>query len=283
MHSNNINNKEFELIEMLLAYFDPLVLSSYKDQPDKYIIKSDDLEGEINTREDYYLKLQEKGETNKSISIRFGYRKLADGSKALVIWKNDLIELSSSHIPRWIGSYIEKPEFMIDDETYKKWYSRNIEANVVQSGPLYELAETIKKINIFTNQSVGKSLYQHELDLSLPFPIAENTHKYQDSHEDLYRYLIDGLNKNCIDDIATNRGLKIKFGDKTTFNTLLKIFPKLNTSKFKDAMNNVSEQRRLAGHKVRPPAKKFSAFEQFKLDLIDCNDGLEELFQILKS
>ena len=122
MHSKNINNKEFELVETMLAYFNPLVLSSYKDQPDKYIIKSDDLEGEINTREDYYLKLQEKGETNKSISIRFGYRKLADGSKALVIWKNDLIELSSSHIPRWIGSYIEKPEFMIDDETYKKWY-----------------------------------------------------------------------------------------------------------------------------------------------------------------
>ncbi|MEK6224613.1 MAG: hypothetical protein N2A97_07150 [Thermodesulfobacteriales bacterium] len=95
--------------------------------------------------------------------------------------------------------------------------------------------------------------------------------------------MIDGLNENCIDDIATNRGLNIQSGDKTTFNTLLKIFPKLNTSKFKDAMNNVSKQRRLAGHKVRPPAKKFSAFEQFRSDLIDCNEGLKELLQALKS
>ncbi len=282
-NNNNINNQDIALIERMFEYFDPLVLSSYKDQPDKYIIKSEDFEGEINTKEDYYLKLQEKGETNKSISIRFGYRKLADGSKALVIWKNDLIELSSSHIPRWIGFYIEKPEFMIDDDTYKKWYSRNIEANVVQSGPLYELAETIKQINIYTNKSVQRSLYQHDLDLSLSFPISENTHKYEDSHEDLYRYLIDGLNKDCVEIITKKQGVNKSFGDKKTFNALLEIFPNLETSKFKDAMDNVSNQRRLASHQVRYSAKNYSAFEQFRSDLIDCNEGLKELLQALKS
>lgn len=77
--------------------------------------------------------------------------------------------------------------------------------------------------------------------------------------------------------------LNIQVGDKTTFNALLKIFPLLETSKFKDAMDKVSEQRRLAGHKVRKPAEKFNAFEQFRLDLIECNEGLKELHQLLHS
>lgn len=59
-----------------------------------------------------------------------------------------------------------------------------------------------KKINNFTNKRVGKLLYLHEIDLSIPFPNSENTHKYQDSHQELYRYVLDGLNKRCIEDIA---------------------------------------------------------------------------------
>jgi len=283
MWNNNINNQDIALIESMFEYFDPLVLSSYKSQPDKYVIESDDFEGEINTREDYYLKLQEKGETNKSISVRFGYRKLVDGNKALVIWKNDLFELSRSHIQIWIGFYIENPEFMSDDETFEKWYSRNIEANVVQGGPLYQLAETIKQINIFTNKSVQRFLYKHDLDLSLSFPISENTHTYEDSHEDLYRYLLDGLNKDCIELLAKKQGINKSFGNKRTFNALLEIFPNLKTSKFKDAMDNVSNQRRSASHQKRNTAKNYNAFEQFSSDLIDCNEGLEELLEALKS
>jgi hypothetical protein len=47
-------------------------------------------------------------------------------------------------------------------------------------------------------------------------------------------------------------------------------------------MDNVSKQRRLAGHQVRDPAENFNAFEKFKSDLIDCNDGVNELLQLLK-
>jgi len=283
MRNDNISNQDIELIENMFEYYEPFVLSSYRDQPDKYLIETDDFEGEINTREAYYLKLQEKGETHKFISVRFGYRKLEDGSTSLVIWKNDLYQLSSFHIRNWRGFRIENPKFLDNDKTFNKWYSRNIEANAVQGGPRYELAETIIQINDLTNKYIQKSLYQHDLDPSLSFPIPDNTHSYQDSHEDLYRYLIDGLNKDCIELLAQKQGINKSFGNKKTLNALLEIFPHLKNSKFKDAMDNVSDQRRNASHKKRDPAKEFNAFEKFSSDLIDCNEGLKELLQSIEA
>ena len=263
-------------------FFNPSILEVYKSEPDKYEILFDDFEGILTTRESYFLELEKIGRTENYINIRFGRIKLQNGDATLIIWVPDLLNCSKEHKDRWLGFIIQKPIISLQDENFTKWYKRNIEALFVKNGVLYELAETVKKINEYTNKTFRSPLYTNEIGLTVPFPNAENTHRYQDSHQELYRYLLDGLNRNCIDIIATKLNCNIQSGHKTTFNTLLKIFPQLKSSKFKAAMENVSKQRRLAGHQVRDPAENFKAFEKFKSDLIDCNDGLNELLQLLK-
>lgn len=279
----SINMEGYESIKHCLGYFDPQILEIYKSEPNKYEILFDEFEGELRTKESYFYELERNGSTDNYIYVRFGRITLQDGEPSLIVWLPNLRERSSYHLKRWLGCWNKDPKILLSDQNFIKWYTHNIEALVVKNGPLYEFKEAVKNINQFTNKSIGKSVYQHEPDLSIPYPNTENTHKYQDSHQDLYRYLLDGLNKSCIEDIALKLNINIQPGNKTTLNALLKIFPQLESSKFKDAMDKVSEQRRLASHKVRKPAEKFNAFEQFRSDLIECNEGLKELLQLLRS
>src|SRR5437763_16423149 len=48
------------------------------------------------------------------------------------------------------------------------------------------------------------------------------------------------------------------------------------------ALDKVSDERRLAGHKVRPKAKRFHAFEEFTKDLEAVVVGLRELLAALE-
>jgi hypothetical protein len=83
--------------------------------------------------------------------------------------------------------------------------------------------------------------------------------------------------------LASNLGKSIKVGDKNTIQAITKLFPDLeNSLHFVRAVNLVSEQRRLASHGVRPPAKNFPAFSQFTKDLSLCWDATKELLAILE-
>lgn len=130
---------------------------------------------------------------------------------------------------------------------------------------------------------VGTPLYKHQPDETLSYPAAENTHRYHDSHKELYGYLIDGLDKACISQLAARLGKNVKVGYKTTVQALKKVLPDLDTSPaFGRAMSLVSEQRRLASHGVRPLATSFPAFSQFTKDLSLCLGGVTEVLAILE-
>jgi len=40
---------------------------------------------------------------------------------------------------------------------------------------------------------VGQALFKFSNNPALNFPVAQNTHAYQDAHKELYSYVIDGL------------------------------------------------------------------------------------------
>jgi type VI protein secretion system component Hcp len=133
-----------------------------------------------------------------------------------------------------------------------------------------------------TNEAVEKPLFTHELPADLSFPAAENSHRYQDAHKELYRYLIDGLDRECIARIADSLG-KPKPREKWTVQDLKKVFPGLEKpAMFSVVYDLVSEQRRLASHNARPPAEAMQAFEQFTRDLDLCVTGLSELLSTLE-
>jgi hypothetical protein len=285
MSKSRYNESDLKSVEHLLGYFDQQVLAAYRSEPHKYRIESDYFEGKLSVTNKYFNELESAGKTSEGISIRFGYRTLRDGKLTLVAWLPDLFEKSKAHVQRWSAFHLKNPEWTTDyDERFGNWVRRYLEGNWdVDNGPLYHLGQTIKIINGLTTELVGAPLYKQEIDETLGFPSAENTHRYQDSHKELYRHLIDGFDKECISRLASSLGRSIKVGDKKTIQAVAKLFPDLETSpNFMPAVNLVSNQRRLASHGVRPQAENFPAFSQFTKDLSLCLKAVKELLAMLE-
>lgn len=286
MKKQRYNEDDLKSVEHLLGYFDLQVLASYRNEPHKYAIKSDFFEGEIRVTNEYYEKLDNSENTSASIDIQFGYRTLKDGSLAIVAWLPDLFNKSKTHVPKWSAFHLKDPEWITEyDERFDKWVKRYIEGSWgVDNGPIHYLRETVKIINGLTRELVGIALFKYEISETISYPAAENTHRYQDCHKELYGYLIDGIEKDCIIALATSLGKSIKVGDKNTVQSLLKLFPALETApSFLSAMNLVGEQRRLASHGVRPQAKPFEAFSQYTKDLSLCLQALKELLDLIEA
>lgn len=112
------------------------------------------------------------------------------------------------------------------------------------------------------------------------FPAAENTWRYEDAHVSLYAILLDGLSMPCIRALASALNRKIDPGATRALNAVQKtLLPSLGTDPaFADPMKNVSDQRGLSSHRVRPEAKAMKAFDQFSRDLESCVAA----FQLLK-
>ena len=267
----------------ILAYFDQQVLASYRNNPHKYELESDSFEGTLTLTKAYFQELEEGGNTDEWLSLKFGYRTLADGELAVTLWVPDLMK-AKMHQAKWMGFYLENPVWTFPDERFEQWAKRYIGGSWdIDNGPKFKLAELVNVISGFTTETVGHRLYKHTVDSSLTFPAGENTHRYQDAHARLYGFLIDGLNKQCIKALAKKLGKSMNFENDNTRKALERIFPELLApSAFSDAMDLVSEQRRLADHGVRPRAERQAAFSTFTQDLRLCLKALEEVFKCLE-
>jgi hypothetical protein len=271
--------------ESLLGYFDQGVLAPYRDEPHKYRIESDYFDGRLSTTDEYYRQLEIEGRTDEYVDIRFGYRTRMDGSLALVVWLPDLIEKSKKHLPKWSGFHLKGRDWALGpDERFDKWKQRYLEGDWgVENGPLHSLEHVMKTINALTVEVIGIQLFKHEVDVSLNSPSAENTHKYQDAHKELYGFLIDGLDKECICRISKRVGRGNRIHEKKTIEAITVLFPNLkNSEAFTRALDVVSEQRRLASHGVRRPARWYPAFSQFTKDLKLCVEAMNELLATLE-
>lgn len=272
-------------VEHLLGYYDQQVLASYRNEPHKYRIESDNFEGRLTATSEYCSELESAGKTDEFVSIRFGYRTLHDGSLAIVAWLPDLIERSKAHLQKWSAFRLIDPKWTKDsDERFENWVLRYLEGSwEVDSGPLHHLAQLIRVINSLATVLVEVRLFQHEPDETLGYPAAENTHRYQDSHKALYGYLVDGLSKECISCLASKLGRNVQFSSKKTIEAITAVFPSLQTSpNFMAAFDLVSKQRRTASHGVRPACQSFPAFSSFGEDLTLCVRALKELLGVLE-
>ncbi|HEV2499817.1 MAG TPA: hypothetical protein VGY31_09590 [Terriglobia bacterium] len=236
----------------LVGFFDQQVLASYRNEPHKYEITSDNFEGTLTVTHEYYKELETAGKTDEYIRIRFGYRTLHDGNLALVGWLPDLLERSSSHLQKWMAFRLNKPNWTTErDERFENWIRRYIEGSFdVDNGPRFYLGDTIQIVNGLASELVGIPLYKHELDpKQVGYPAAENTHRYEDAHKILYGYLIDGLDKNCMSALGNKLGKTLKLDSKKTVDALTTLFPALkNGTHFMASVSLLSAQRRLASH-----------------------------------
>jgi hypothetical protein len=273
-----------EAAQHLLAYFDQQVLAAYRAEPQKYAIATDSFEGTLTVTSKYYSELGETGGAREYLNIRFGYRTLQDGNLAIVVWLPDLKD-ATAHQARWMGFHLKNPTWTEEqDERFENWAMRYLEGSWdVDNGPRHYLEQTMNTINGLTGELVGCPLYKYVIDESLSYPSAQNTHRYQDAHKELYGYLIDGLDKQCIAKLAGLLKNDVKVDNKNTIKAITDLFPELGApSPFYSAVNLVSEQRRLASHGVRPPAETFSAFSIFTNDLSLCLQALRDLLAVIE-
>jgi hypothetical protein len=134
----------------------------------------------------------------------------------------------------------------------------------------------VKQVNAIVECVVAAPLFT-ALDIrSLCFPSAQNTHRYQDAHAEVYKAIIDGLNKDAIKGLGDKLGITVKPADKRTLDAIETLFPiEPVRSTVRNPLDHVSDQRRLGSHKQRPPAQTFPAFEEFGKDVRAVIRGIE--------
>jgi hypothetical protein len=217
--------------------------------------------------------------------VHFGYRTLKNGDLTIAAYLPDLLDHSSNHVDRWRPFLVQKGDWLdyADDERFALWCRRYLEGDWdVDNGPAFQVAEEIKLIDGLSREAVGKRLFVID-EPNIAYPAAQNTHRYEDAHRELYGVLIDGLQKDAIDSLGKRLGRPVNVQSSRTRDALSKIVPAVTDPVFADALENVSAQRRLASHNVRVPAKAFRAFEQFTVDLQACHAALRHLRLALES
>jgi len=257
----------------ILGFFEPHVLAAYREQPDKFRVTTDHFEGHLTISTEYYARLDDRGQDEEYINVRFGYRTLRNGELKLAVFLPDLLDKSKGHAVRW-GAFLVKTDDWLDkdqDERFSLWERRYIDGDwSVDNGPAFHLLEEIRLINGLTAEATGRRLFAiHEPNI--PYPAAQNTHRYEDAHRELYGVLIDGLDKTGIERLGDRLGRPTNAQSSKTRAALAEVLPAVTADPvFAGPIENVSEQRRRAAHKVRPPAAPIPAFEQFTKDLQLC-------------
>lgn len=277
-----IDKKAF--YEKIVGFFDQRVLASYRSEPDRYVLETDHFEGHLQA------VINDDGVpvADDYIDIRFGYRTCASGDLALVVFLPDLFDRSPAHVQQWVAFRLASPEWTTElDKRFEMWKARYLEGSwSIENGPRYHLEDTVEIINALCLEVSGveHTLFQFTSNPALNFPVAQNTHAYQDAHRELYGYVIDGLDKRTIERIAAHQSLTLNVSSDNTLKALAKVLPTLPPGAVLwRALGKVSMERRNAGHGVRRPAQRFPAFEEFTNDLEAIVTGFRELLAALEN
>ena len=262
-----------------VRYYKAGVLAMFQSQSEKYDICIDEFEGKVQLTDRFYREARERNE-RCWLSVEFGFRACKNGEWAVAAYRPDLENASFEEQQPWSGFLLEDGAFPDEqDERFKKWVDRYIMGSWdVPEGPFASLHRVASQINAVCQCVVGTPLFNAPNFRKLCFPLAENDHRYQDAHSEVYKLAIDGLSKEAIERLGDKLGILVKPGDKTTVNALEKLFP---TGSVRDAirkpLDQVSAQRRLSDHKARPGSHSFPAFEEFGKDMRALVEALELL------
>lgn len=269
----------------LIGYFEADVLSLYSSNPHKYIIDTDYFEGDLKTSSGYFEELTASGKHDEYIRIRFGYHAKADGSLCLAVFIPDLAKAVSSEQNKWSPFIVEDDALAESDERFSMWFDRNIQGSWgVPNGPRKRLTVTIEKINACCKALIGQSLYSKVPNSSVIYPSSQNTHAYEDSHKNLYGFLVDGLSKKCLLSLAEKRHKNIPEAANMKPPTLLRhVFNEFGEeSRLYKVLSLISTERGNSSHGVRSAALPCDAFGLFNRDLEEAVKSFNLLLKFIE-
>lgn len=273
------------MTQRMIGYFEADVLSLYSSNPHKYEIDTDYFEGEIKTSIDYFEELDAIKKCDEYIRIRFGYHAKTDGSLCLAVFLPDLAKAASLEQKKWSPFIVEDSDLAKSDARFNMWLDKNIRASwAVPNGPRKCLTAVIKKINACSISLTGLPLYSKAPDSSVTYPSSQNTHAYEDSHKNLYGFLVDGLSKRCLIILAEKRGKNIPHHDNMNATTLLRhVFDEFGKdSRLHKILGVISTERGNSSHGVRSPAKSCDAFGRFNSDLEEAVESFKLLLNFIE-
>jgi len=272
-------------VEKYLQYFDRSVLSHYRVNSHAYKIIEDDIGGELRIADGWDESIEDKF---PYLELHFGFRKLKDNTTCIAMFMPTFADkVPETEITKWIGFHIKNPEFQDIDENFNRWVQRYIYGSWdVESGPKIQIERILPLISSLTNYAIGIPLFKYEKNLLLNYPHAENTEEYIKANLEMYRLIVDGMQKNAIVKIAEY--LTIPLGDPNkTLNSLKQILPIDKHNLIHKPLKKLSQERSKIHGLPENGIKKLGAFSKFDEDLksilsclVNLMNWLEDIFNL---
>jgi len=186
-------------------YFSQDVLDKYLSYPDRYFISDDIVGGDILTKDAYYFSLPEDGRDKQTFAqIRYGKRRLIDGSISIAVIAIDLSNLPLKEQMHWASFELEAPEFAKEDKEFRKYIYETIEGQFVNYvDPLRRIFETVQNIN----NIIGRKLFRKDVENPyLIYPVKNTKDAYQNGHKELFKLFgPDSLDQKVLVEILRDR------------------------------------------------------------------------------
>jgi len=264
------NNK----YEKYLLYFNRSVLTYYRDSSHVYIVIEDEIGGEIRISPNWK---EEDRDKYPYIEVKFGFRKLKNGEICIAVFSTFLNNISKKDLKRWKGYLINKEKFKEEDDNFSYWVKRFILGSwEVKDGIRIEIERNLELITYLTKYITGFPLFKSHRSILLNYPKTENEEEYNKANLELYRLVIDGLNKDSIIELA--KLLKKKLSDeRKTLNCLKEMLPEELIDKIHTPLKELRDRRSKIHKTPSENIKKLNAFAKFDSDLKKIKKCLNEL------
>ena len=269
--------------EKLLLPFHRTVLCHYRVSPDLYCLEEDDMGGCLKTIHDGESEAGHDQPSRPWFQVRFGFRRLKDGRVCVAAFGPDVEKLPDQDRLIWHGHLIENPQFTESDPAFERWAERYLNGSWgVEDGPKSQTEQLVRLIRALTRFKLGIPLLRFHGNPLVNYPVAENTDAYAKAHLELYRLLVDGLDKDALKDLAVR--LKSTLKDPArTMSSLKEILPSALIPKIHMPLKKCYDERQKNHGVPDRPASSFPAFDEFHKDLEKIAAGLAELIKWLES
>lgn len=261
--------------EKYFRYFNRSVLNHYKANSHIYEVNEDDIGGEIRVNKDWSQQIEEQ---YPYLELRFAFRKLKDNTTCIAMFMPSFVDkVPEFEIHKWVGFHIKNPIFKEDDVNFQRWVDMYIHGSwEIESGPKIQIEKLIPLISSLTSHAIGTPLFKYDKNVLLNYPSAENIEEYTKAVLELYRLVIDGMQKDAIVKLAHYLKKPLTDEDKR-LNCLKEIVPGDKRKIIHNPLSQLS-RKRMSIHGVPTEGiNKLDAFAKFDRDLHDIEECLRNL------